>query len=52
MVEYFTSQYPSEIRISVEVDAESEAGFSEHVVRTVRKNYGHLKLGSVEFEDE
>jgi predicted AAA+ superfamily ATPase len=52
VVEHFTSQHTSNVRISIEIEVDSELGFSEHVVRTVRENCIHLKFGSAEFEDE
>ncbi len=52
VVEHFTTQHTSTVRISVEIQVDSETGFSEHIERTVRENCGHLKFGSAEFEDE
>ena len=52
VVEHFTTQHTSNVRISIEIEVHSEDGFSEHVVRTVRENCGHLNFGSAEFEDE
>ena len=42
VIEHFTTQHTSSVKISVEIEVESESGFSEHVVRTVRENCGQL----------
>jgi hypothetical protein len=41
----------TDIRIRLEIDADSESGFSEDVQRTVTENARTLKFDSHEFED-
>ena len=52
VVEQFTAKFGVKVRISIELDAESSAGFDDAVVRAVSENTKVLKFKSADFESE
>ena len=52
VVEQFTTKVGSQVTITVEVQAQSAAGFDENVQRAVRENCKTLKFSSFDFEVE
>lgn len=51
VVQQFTTQTGVKVRISVEIQADSSAGFDDGLQRAVRENCSVLKFGSAEFEE-
>jgi hypothetical protein len=52
VVEQFTTKTGVDIKISVEIEARSRAGFDESTQRAVKENCNVLKFGNYEFESE
>ncbi|MBK5938218.1 hypothetical protein [Halochromatium roseum] len=52
VVEQFTARVGVKVSISVEIQANSAAGFDESLQRTIKENCSVLKFGSAEFEEE
>ncbi len=52
VVEQFTAKFGVKVRISIELEAESSAGFDDSVVRAVSENTKVLKFKSADFESE
>jgi len=52
VVEQFTARTDTRVTISVEINAESAAGFDESLKRAVRENCATLRFSTSEFEDE
>lgn len=51
VVEQFTKRTGVQVKISVEIEASSDAGFDENLQRTIKENCSVLKFGSAEFEE-
>lgn len=51
VIQQFTAKPGVRVRISLDVEAESEAGFDESVQRTVKENCNTLKFRSADFEE-
>jgi len=52
VVEQFTTKTGVNLKISVEIEASSRAGFDESTQRAVKENCNVLKFGNYEFENE
>jgi predicted AAA+ superfamily ATPase len=52
VVQQFTAKLGVNVRISVEIEANSQDGFNESMQRTVKENCNVLKFSSAEFEEE
>ena len=52
VVEQFTAKFGVKVRISIELEAESSAGFDDSVVRAVSENAKVLKFKSADFESD
>jgi hypothetical protein len=52
VVQQFTAKLGVNVRISVEIEANSQDGFTESMQRTVKENCNVLKFSSAEFEEE
>ncbi len=52
IIEQFTSRVGVDMRISVEIQANSKTGFDEALQRTVKENCNVLKFSGAEFEEE
>jgi len=52
VVEQFTTKVGTEVKITVELQAQSDAGFDEALQRAVRENSNALKFTSFDFEAE
>lgn len=52
VVEQFTTKVGTEVKITVELHAQSDAGFDEALQRAVRENSNALKFTSFDFEAE
>ncbi len=52
IVEQFTSRLGVEVRISIEIQANSTTGFDESLQRTIKENCNVLRFGEAEFEGE
>ena len=52
VVQQFTAKLGVNVRISVEIEANSQSGFNESMQRTVKENCNVLKFSSAEFEEE
>ena len=52
VVEQFTTKIGVNLKISVEIEASSTAGFDESTQRAVKENCNVLKFGNYEFENE
>jgi hypothetical protein len=52
VVEQFTTKTGVNLKISVEIEASSRAGFDESTQRAVKENCNVLRFGSYEFEDQ
>lgn len=52
VVQQFTSKLGVNVKISVEIEAESQDGFNESIQRTVKENCNVLRFSSAEFEEE
>ncbi len=50
VIQQFTTRVEGTIKITVEIQAQSEAGFDEAVQRTVRENCDALKFSTYDFE--
>jgi hypothetical protein len=50
VVQHFTAKLGVDVKISVEIQAQSEEGFDEALQRIVRENCNVLKFGAAEFE--
>lgn len=46
----FTAKSGVKVRISIEIDAESESGFDDCLQRAVRENCGVLRFKNAEFD--
>lgn len=51
VVRLFAEQTMAKVTITIEIDAEREAGFNEALVRAVKENCNTLEFGSAEFEE-
>ena len=51
VVEQFTTKTGVNLKISVEIEASSSAGFDESTQRAVKENCNVLKFGSYELEE-
>ncbi len=52
VIEHFSAQYGTEVRVNVEIEARRKDGFDAKTVRVVRENAGTLKFLTSEFEEE
>ena len=52
VIQHFTAKLGVDVRISVEIQANSQDGFNESMQRTIEENCNVLKFNSAEFEDE
>jgi len=52
VVQQFTAKLGVNVRISAEIEANSQEGFNESMRRTVKENCNILKFSSAEFEEE
>jgi len=52
VIQHFSSQLGTKVSISLEIEAESDAGFTESLCRTVSENSKTLGFTHAEFEDE
>jgi hypothetical protein len=52
VVQHFTGQYGTKVKITLEIEAESPAGVADSVRRTVQENARTLKFTSADFEEE
>jgi predicted AAA+ superfamily ATPase len=52
VIEHFTVLYGTKVRITMDIEAQSDAGFETKTVRVVRENARTLKFGTAEFEEE
>jgi len=50
--EQFTTKIGVNLKISVEIESSSRAGFDESTQRAVKEKCSVLKFGSYEFEDQ
>lgn len=51
VVQQFTAKHDVKVKISIEIRAESPAGFDDGVQRAVKENCNVLKFRNAEFED-
>ena len=52
VIEHFSSQYGTEVSVTVDIEARRGDGFDVKVVRTVKENAATLKFRTADFEDE
>ncbi|MCJ7603633.1 MAG: hypothetical protein MUO63_19295 [Desulfobulbaceae bacterium] len=52
IIQHFSSQLGTKVSITLEIEAESEEGFSEATRRTVQENSRTLGFNHAEFEEE
>ena len=52
IVEQFTLRTGVQVKISMEIEASSAAGFDENLQRTIKENCNVLRFSSAEFEGE
>ena len=52
VIQNFTAKFGVDVRISVEIQANSQEGFNESMQRTIKENCNVLKFNSAEFEEE
>jgi len=52
VIQHFSSQLGTKVTISLEIEAESDTGFTESLCRTVNENSKTLGFSHAEFEDE
>lgn len=52
VIQHFTAKYGTNVRITVDVEAKSSAGFETGTVRTVKENATQLKFKTADFEAE
>lgn len=52
VVQHFTSKFGVNVKINIEIQANSKDGFDQNLQRTIKENCNVLKFSSAEFEDE
>lgn len=52
VIEHFSSQYGTEVSLSLDIEARRGEGFETKIIRVVRENATTLKFKTAEFEDE
>ena len=52
VLEHFTVQFDTEVRITLDIEARRPEGFEAKVVRVVRENGATLKFNTAEFEEQ
>jgi len=52
IIQHFTSVYGNEVRVTLEIQASSQDGFSEAIQRAVQENANTLKFNLAEFEED
>ena len=51
VLEQFTSKVGTQVKITIEIEAESDEGFGENQQRAVRENCGMLRFTNAEFPE-